>query len=230
LIIFSQNSIFEMIMQRILEPEVMDTVAEAVEYDAMDFTAVNLAFAQLALQLCPQKGTILDLGTGTARIPILMAQQSSQLQIIGIDLSENMLKIGRENVNRAGLTNQIQLEKVDAKNLPYLDAQFDGVISNSIIHHLPDPLPCLQNIKRVLKPNGGLLLRDLLRPENTDIWNHLVQQYAADCNDHQRQLFRDSLQAAFTLEEVEQMIQQAGLEDVKVYQSSDRHWTAERGF
>jgi hypothetical protein len=42
-------------MQRILEPEVMDTVAEAVEYDGMDFTEVNLAFAQLALQLYPNK-------------------------------------------------------------------------------------------------------------------------------------------------------------------------------
>jgi ubiquinone/menaquinone biosynthesis C-methylase UbiE len=217
-------------MQRILEPEVMDTWAEAVEYDAMDFTAVNTAFAQLVLQLLPQQGTILDLGTGTARIPILVAQQSPQLNIIGIDLSENMLKIGRENVNSAGLNHQIKLEKVDAKNLSYLDQQFDGVISNSIIHHLPDPIPCLKEIKRILKPNGGLLLRDLLRPENTETWEHLVREYAADCNDHQRQLFRDSLQAAFTLEEVEQMIKMAGLEEIKVYQSSDRHWTAQRDF
>jgi ubiquinone/menaquinone biosynthesis C-methylase UbiE len=208
----------------------MDTVAEAVEYDGMDFTEVNLAFAQLALQLLPQQGTILDLGTGTARIPILIAQKSAQINIIGIDLSENMLKIGRENINSAGLNHQIKLEKVDAKNLPYLDTQFDGVISNSIIHHLPDPLPCLKEIKRVLKPKGGFFLRDLLRPENPTIWDNLVKQYAADCNEHQRQLFRDSLQAAFTLKEVEQMIQQAGLEGVKVYQSSDRHWTAERGF
>ncbi len=217
-------------MQRILEPEVMDTVAEAVEYDAMDFTAVNAAFAQQTLHLCPEQGMILDLGTGTARIPILIAQQRSQLNIIGIDLSENMLKIGTENVSRAGLADQIKLEKVDAKNLSYSDNKFDGIISNSIIHHLPEPIHCLKEIKRVLKPNGGILLRDLLRPENPVIWDNLVEQYAAECNDHQRQLFRDSLQAAFTLEEVEQMIKQAGLERVKVYQSSDRHWTAERAF
>lgn len=215
-------------MQRILEPEVMDTVAEAVEYDAMDFTAVNTAFAQLAIALCPQTGTLLDLGTGTARIPILIAQQSAQLNIIGIDLSENMLKIGRENINNAGLTERIKLEKVDAKSLPYSEQKFDGIISNSIIHHIPEPLSCLTEIKRVLKPNGSLLLRDLLRPATVELRDYLVKQYAADCNDHQRQLFSDSLQAAFTLAEVEQMIQQAGLTGVKVYQSSDRHWTAER--
>ncbi|MGB3535293.1 MAG: class I SAM-dependent methyltransferase [Microcoleaceae cyanobacterium] len=215
-------------MQRILEPEVMDTVAEAVEYDAMDFTSVNTDFAQLAISLCPENGTILDLGTGTARIPILIAQQRQRLNIIGIDLSENMLKIGSENVSRAGLNAKIKLEKVDAKNLDYSDRQFDGIISNSIIHHLPDPLPCLKEIKRVLKPNSSILLRDLLRPENTETRDNLVEEYAADCNPHQRQLFRDSLQAAFTLKEVEQMIQTAGLEGVKVYQSSDRHWTAER--
>ncbi|MGB3403688.1 MAG: class I SAM-dependent methyltransferase [Microcoleaceae cyanobacterium] len=217
-------------MQRILEPEVMDTVAEAVEYDSMDFTTVNTAFAQVAIDLCPPQGTLLDLGTGTARIPILIAQNSSQLNIIGIDLSENMLKIGRENINRAGLNDRIKLEKVDAKSLPYLDQQFEGVISNSIIHHIPDPLLCLTEIKRVLKPNGSLFLRDLLRPETEEIRDDLVKQYAADCNDHQRQLFSDSLQAAFTLEEIEQMILQAGLTGVRVYQSSDRHWTAERHF
>jgi ubiquinone/menaquinone biosynthesis C-methylase UbiE len=217
-------------MQRILEPEVMDTLAEAVEYDSMDFTAVNMAFATQAIDLCPPTGILLDLGTGTARIPILIAQKSAQLNIIGIDLSENMLKIGRENINRAGLNERIKLEKVDAKSLAYSDQQFDGVVSNSIIHHIPDPLLCLTEIKRVLKPNGTLFLRDLLRPETEEIKENLVKQYAADCNDHQRQLFSDSLQAAFTLAEIEQMILQAGLTGVKVYQSSDRHWTAERSF
>lgn len=217
-------------MQRILEPEVMDTIAEAVEYDAMDFTTVNMAFATQAINLCPPQGTLLDLGTGTARIPILIAQKSAQINIIGIDLSENMLKIGRENINNAGLTERIKLEKVDAKSLPYSDQEFDGIISNSIIHHIPEPLSCLKEIKRVLKPNGTLFLRDLLRPATVELRDYLVKQYAADCNDHQRQLFSDSLQAAFTITEVEQMIQQAGLTGVKVYQSSDRHWTAERAY
>lgn len=216
-------------MKRVLEPEVMDSWSEAVEYDSMDFLEVNRAFAEQAIAVLPKsKGMVLDAGTGTARIPILIAQHKPGWQIIGIDLSENMLKIGESNIKAAAVSNQVELALVDAKKLPYIDGQFDLVISNSIVHHLGDPLPFLCEVKRVLKPGGGIFLRDLQRPKNEADRDRLVEEYAGDCNQHQKQLFRDSLQAAFTLEEVQEMLNQAGLGDVKVYTSSDRHWTAEQ--
>lgn len=144
-----------------------------------------------------------------------------------IDLSANMLKVGSQNVEKARVRSQISLELIDAKAMPYPDNSLDMVISNSIIHHLPDPLPFLQEVKRVLKPNGAIFLRDLLRPEKLEISDNLVELYAADCNSHQKQLFSDSLQAAFTLGEVEEMMQNAGLDGLRIYESSDRHWTAE---
>ncbi|MGI0489435.1 class I SAM-dependent methyltransferase [Pantanalinema rosaneae CENA516] len=217
-------------MQRVLEPEVMDTWEEAVEYDAMDFVEVNTAFTDRAIALGLAAGLVLDAGTGTARIPIMIAQRCPQWQIIGIDLSKNMLKLGQENVNQAGLQAQITLECVDAKQLPYPDRQFDAVISNSIIHHLPDPLPFLQELKRVLKPNGGILLRDLLRPQDEVTVDQLVAAIGPEYNPHQRQLFHDSLCAAFRLEEIQDLFDAVGLLDVQVYQSSDRHWTAERAW
>ena len=215
-------------MQRITEPEVMDSPQEAIEYDAMDFLEVNTAFAESALALCPPTALILDAGTGTARIPIIMCQRRPQWQIIGIDLAQSMLEIGRQNVEQAGLQQQIKLELVDAKQMPYPDAYFDMVISNSIIHHLPNPLPFLEELKRVLKPNGAIFLRDLMRPNSQEILEEIVNKYAADCNEHQKMLFRDSLHAAFTLDEINELMQQASLENVHIYQSSDRHWTAER--
>lgn len=215
-------------MQRITEPEVMDSPQEAIEYDAMDFLEVNTAFAESAISLCPETALILDAGTGTARIPIIMCQRRPQWQIIGIDLAQSMLEIGRKNVEQAGLQQQIKLELVDAKQMPYPDAHFDMIISNSIIHHLPNPLPFLQEIKRVLKPNAAIFLRDLLRPNTTEIVEDIVKKYAADCNEHQTKLFRDSLHAAFTLDEIKELMQQANLENINIYQSSDRHWTAER--
>ncbi|MEO6863672.1 MAG: methyltransferase domain-containing protein [Microcoleus sp.] len=215
-------------MQRVLEPEVMDTWEEAVEYDSMDFTEVNVAFAQSAIALGPMCGKILDAGTGTARIPIAIAQMRPAWELTCIDLSANMLKVGLENLEKAGVRSQINLELIDAKAMPYRESYFDMVISNSIIHHLPDPLPFLQEVRRVLKPNGAIFLRDLLRPLNETIRNNLVEMYAGDCNSHQQQLFSDSLQAAFTLDEVETMLETAGLEGLRIYESSDRHWTAER--
>ncbi|MBD0345792.1 MAG: class I SAM-dependent methyltransferase [Coleofasciculus sp. Co-bin14] len=217
-------------MQRVLEPEVMDTPEEAVEYDAMDFTEVNTAFADRAIQLGTSTAKVLDAGTGTARIPILICQRCPQWQITAIDLAQSMLQIGTKNVKEAGLEQQITLELIDAKQLPYPEGQFDMVISNSLIHHLPDPLPFLKELKRVLKPNGAILLRDLIRPPSEEVINTLVEGIGAEYDEHQKMLFRDSLHAAFTLDEVNQLISDAGLEDVKVYQSSDRHWTAERAF
>jgi ubiquinone/menaquinone biosynthesis C-methylase UbiE len=215
-------------MQRITEPEVMDSPQEAIEYDAMDFLEVNTAFAESTLNLCSETALILDAGTGTARIPIIMCQRRPQWQIIGIDLAQSMLEIGRKNVEQAGLQQQIKLELVDAKQMPYPDAHCDMVVSNSIIHHLPNPLPFLQEIKRVLKPNGAIFIRDLLRPNTPEIVEDIVINYAADCNEHQTMLFRDSLHAAFTLDEIKELMQQANLENINIYQSSDRHWTAER--
>jgi ubiquinone/menaquinone biosynthesis C-methylase UbiE len=215
-------------MQRITEPEVMDSLQDALEYDAMDFLDVNRAFAERAIELGPPQGLILDAGTGTARIPILMGQMRPQWHIIGIDLAQSMLQVGQTNVEQSGLQEQIKLEFVDAKQLPYPDAHFDMVVSNSLIHHLPTPLPFLVELKRVLKPNGAIFLRDLMRPNSLETLEVIVEREAGNSNDYQKGLFRDSLYAAFTLDEINELMQQAGLVGVNVYQSSDRHWTAER--
>jgi ubiquinone/menaquinone biosynthesis C-methylase UbiE len=217
-------------MERILEPEVMDTWQEAVDYDTMDFTEVNTAFADATISYGPTNGIILDVGTGTARIPIIIGQKRPQWQITAIDLSVNMLKIGQQNITAAGLENQITLGLVDGKNLPYPDQYFDMVISNSIVHHLPDPMSFWQSVKRVLKPAGGLFIRDLFRPANMALTDQLVSQYAGNENERQQLLFRDSLRAAFTLEEIATMVEKVGLTDCQLTQSSDRHWTLARQY
>jgi ubiquinone/menaquinone biosynthesis C-methylase UbiE len=215
-------------MNRILEPEVMDTWLEATAYDAMDFESVNTAFATDAIDLDPHAIKILDVGTGTARIPILMCQQRSQYLITGIDLAQSMLIIGQRNVEEAGLNQRIRLERVDSKRMPYPDLEFDMLVSNSLVHHLPDPLSFFQEVKRLVRPGGALLIRDLIRPENDTIVNSLVAKIGEGYDTHQQQLFRDSLNAALTLTEVQELIDRVGLAQVKLVQSSDLHWTIER--
>jgi ubiquinone/menaquinone biosynthesis C-methylase UbiE len=215
-------------MNRILEPEVMDTWLEATAYDAMDFESVNTAFATDAIDLDPHAIKILDVGTGTARIPILMCQQRPQYLITGIDLAQSMLIIGQRNVEEAGLNQRIRLERVDSKRMPYPDLEFDMLVSNSLVHHLPDPLSFFQEIERLVRPGGALLIRDLIRPENGTVVNELVAKIGEEYDAHQQQLFRDSLNAALTLVEVQELIDRVGLEQVKLSQSSDLHWTIER--
>jgi ubiquinone/menaquinone biosynthesis C-methylase UbiE len=113
----------------------------------------------------------------------------------------------------------------------YRDGMFDAVISNSIIHHIPEPREVLRESIRVTKPNGLLFFRDLLRPPDDGEIARLVELYAADCNEHQQMLFRDSLRAALTLAEVQSLVTELGFPAATVQVTSDRHWTwfARRG-
>jgi ubiquinone/menaquinone biosynthesis C-methylase UbiE len=218
-----------MALQRILEPEVMDTERDALEYDAMDFAEVNLAFVLRAAELAPAEGTVLDLGTGTARIPVLFLQRCrAPLAVHAVDLSSEMLRIGLRHVHEAGLDDRITLQCADAKRLPFPDGAFDMVISNSLVHHLPEPGGFVHEVARVVRPGGGIFLRDLLRPESPEELDELVRRYAGDADAYQQKLYRDSLHAALTIPEVRALIADAGLEGVDVLRSSDRHWTAER--
>ena len=220
---------------RVLEPEVMDTETEAVDYDAMDHGAVNRVFVDdflAAWQAAAACGSmadgetdVLDVGTGTAQVPIELCRRDETFAVMAIDLAAEMLKVARRNVALAELEPRIRLDRVDAKSLPFADRSFDAVISNSIVHHIPDPVLVLAEMRRVLRPGGLLFVRDLLRPPDAATVDCLVETYAGDANGHQRQMFRDSLHAALTLQEVEVMLSAAGLPDAVPTQTTDRHWT-----
>jgi ubiquinone/menaquinone biosynthesis C-methylase UbiE len=214
-------------LARVLEPEVMDTPDDARDYDAMDHSAVNATFAADFLARwggCADR--ILDVGTGTAQIPIELCKRCGfTSQVTAIDLADHMLALARRNVAAAGFDGQIRIEKADAKGFRYRDGEFEGVISNSIIHHIPEPFDCLAEVHRVCADGGLLFVRDLFRPPDEDTLRRLVATYAAGCNAHQTQLFADSLRAALTIEEVRELVGRLGYAAETVRATSDRHWT-----
>lgn len=212
-------------LPRVLEPEVMDTPEEARAYDAMDHSEVNRRFVDDFQAAGPVAGEILDLGTGTAQIPIELCQRDPEARVLAIDLSVSMLDLARGNVEIASLMSQIMLDRVDGKGLPYADGRFSAVMSNSIVHHIPEPLAVLQEAWRVLSPGGLIFIRDLLRPGSDDETRHLVDTYAAGATSHQRQLFEDSLRAALSLAEIRSLVAAIGPTAESVQQTTDRHWT-----
>jgi ubiquinone/menaquinone biosynthesis C-methylase UbiE len=212
-------------LSRVLEPEVMDSAEEARDYDAMDHSTVNRLFAADFLAFWRGDGPILDVGTGTAQIPIELCRQSATARVTAIDLAEHMLALGRENVRRAGLAERIKLERVDAKQMPYKSASFAALISNSIVHHIPEPKKVLAEMVRVTRPGGVLFVRDLLRPPDQATLDHIVRTYAGDANAHQQKMFADSLHAALSLAELRDMISSLGVDPDHVRRTSDRHWT-----
>jgi ubiquinone/menaquinone biosynthesis C-methylase UbiE len=212
-------------LQRIPEPEAMDTYEEAVEYDSMDHAEVNRVFVTDLLATGAIKGDVLDLGTGTGQIPIELCQRTEDVRVMGIDLAASMLDQARINVELETLTDRIMFDLIDAKTLPYDDGRFDVVMSNSIIHHVPDPLPVMAEAVRVAKSGGVVFFRDLMRPVDETSLARLVANHAADCNELQTKMFSDSLRAAFTVREIQELVVELGLEKNTVAATSDRHWT-----
>ncbi len=226
---------------RVLEPEVMDSREEAHDYDDMDHSEVNRVFVRDLLLAANDLLTehrlkldageevrdleVVDLGTGTAQIPIELCRLTENLRVVGCDLATNMLDLAIMNIDIAQFRHRISLSHCDAKDLPHQDERFPIVMSNSIVHHIPEPLMALREGVRVLAPNGVIFIRDLLRPENDGEVERLVETYAQGCNDHQRAMFDASLRAAFRLDEVREMVNSLGFPAHEVQATSDRHWT-----
>jgi ubiquinone/menaquinone biosynthesis C-methylase UbiE len=223
-------------VKRILEPELMDTVRDAEEYDAMDFSEPNTTFAVAALGLLGKGSSpeILDVGTGTADIPVRMLERNPKLRVLGVDLAKEMIHVAIGKVASAGFSEQCRLQVLDGKSLPFKADHFDMVMCNSTVHHIPEPLVLFKEMARVVKKDGALIVRDLMRPETMDEAWTIVRRAAAGEHIRQQQLFFDSLCAALTLGEVRDLAQRAGLLDgvdkarVRIAPCSDRHWTLER--
>jgi ubiquinone/menaquinone biosynthesis C-methylase UbiE len=203
----------------------MDSAEEARDYDSMDHAHVNQLFVSDLLSVCSDFATLLDVGAGTAQIPIELCGRHPNARVVAIDMAAHMLDIGRRNVAAAGLTERIDLQLCDAKKMPFADRSFDGVISNSIVHHIPAPFAVFAEMARVVKPGGVLFVRDLLRPIDEAALAWFVKSYAGDATAHQQKMFADSLHAALTLEEVRGMVTRLGFDAATVEQTSDRHWT-----
>ena len=80
-------------IRRVLEPEGMDSDEEARDYDAMDHRAVNAAFCQDLEALTPDLGATLDVGTGTALIPVAICGRHPDARVIAVDLARSMLTV-----------------------------------------------------------------------------------------------------------------------------------------
>lgn len=213
-------------LQRTLEPEAMDDDAEARAYDAMDHATVNRSFIADLLRAWGGYGQVLDVACGSAWLPIDLCRVVSTAEVLGVDLSEAMLRLGRDNVRAAGLSHRIRLERGDAKRLSFAAATFGAVICNAAIHHLPQPELALAEMARVASPGATIFVRDLFRPASDADVVRLVDLYAgAEADERQKAMFRASFHAALTLDEVRALVAGLKFDPGTVQVSSDRHWT-----
>ena len=116
-------------------------------------------------QLAPYKPqTMLDIATGTGDFAIMAAQMLKPQQLIGADISEGMMDIGRKKVKAQGLDEIISFAKEDCLALSYDDASFDAVTAAFGIRNFADLDKGLSEMCRVLKPGGHLSIVELTTP------------------------------------------------------------------
>ena len=108
--------------------------------------------------------SILDIATGTGDMAILANELLHPSEIIGIDISDNMLKIAKEKISQRKMSDTIKLINADSESLPFSNNHFDAVISAFALRNFEHLEQSVSEMFRVLKPNGKLVIIDLCNP------------------------------------------------------------------
>lgn len=212
-------------MERVLEPELMDNPEQALAYAQADFEEENQGFVNRFLASYPDQtdGHVLDLGCGPADIPIRLARALPGCRLTAVDGSAPIIRLAEEAVRTAGLAERITLRCERFQTLALPEAA-DAGISNSLLHHLPNPLTFWYALKKLVKPGSPVLVMDLLRPESSEAALAIVDRYAADESPILRRDFYNSLLAAFTEDEVAAQLAELNLSRLLIDVPDDRHW------
>jgi len=212
-------------MERVPEPELMEGAAQAAAYASADFGGPNTLFCeQLKARFeLPADARWLDLGCGPADIPLRLCRVHPGWRIVAVDGSQAMLVHARRRVHQQGLASQIELVEGLLGRLALPERAFDGVLSNSLLHHLHAPDLLWHEAVLRARPGAMVLVMDLLRPPHEDAVRQLVADYAGDEPAVLQHDFAASLRAAFTLDEVKDQLARARLPQLHVERISDRH-------
>ena len=212
-------------MDRVLEPELMDDPEQAKAYAAADFSQENQGFVNRFREYFPdfKEGNVIDVGCGPGDIPIRLARALPTCRITGIDASAPMVHLAERAVQEAGLSERITLRCERFQDTAGAN-QADAGISNSLLHHLPNPLLFWNKLRRLVKPGSPILVMDLLRPESPEEAQAIVDRYAAGESDILRRDFYNSLLAAFTEDEVTTQLARMNLTRLLIDLPDDRHW------
>ena len=216
-------------MNRILEPELMDNPEQAQVYASANFADENQSFVDRFLQSHGhelENAHVVDLGCGPGDIPIRLVKTHPTLRVTGIDASQPMIDIALHTVAEAKLR-----ERIELRCQRFQDAKFstpvDAIISNSLAHHVPNPLQFWYAIKTLAKPGAPVFVMDLIRPESIEEAQAIVEQYASDEPTQLRQDFYNSLLAAFTEDDVAAHLAELNLSRLLLDVPDDRHWIVE---
>jgi demethylmenaquinone methyltransferase / 2-methoxy-6-polyprenyl-1,4-benzoquinol methylase len=133
------------------------------------------AMVDAVVSASPAPQRVLDLATGTAGVALMLADRSDA-GIIGVDLTEQMLRGGQARVQQAGRTDRIDLVCGRAEQLPFPDATFDAMTFTYLLRYVTDPAATLRELARVVRPGGVISSLEFYVP-SPPVWLPLWRLY-----------------------------------------------------
>lgn len=230
-------------LPRVPEPEVMDDSNEVRAYSSASAEAylstVDDSFVEHALRLIGSaSGWAIDLGCGPGQIVRKLSVRLPQWKFVGVDRSQTMIRGAVETSPFPGRSRDLEAASSrvrntcfllgDANSLPFPDASFDLILSNSVLHHIGDPARLLAEIRRVARPEAAILLRDLRRPSRIGYPFH-VRWHGRHYEGLMYKLYCDSVHAAYTCRELTAMLRSAGIPGARLFTQGFTHLGIERG-
>ena len=134
-----------------------DSVTDQFDYFTERLTR-PLASRLISLAKITPHENILDIGTGTGVVALQAAQLIDSGKVTGIDLSEEMLAKAKNKAARLKVEQKVHFIQMDAESLNFDDEKFDAVVSLFALLHFPEPLTALEEIYRILRPGGRMVI------------------------------------------------------------------------
>lgn len=141
----------------------------APTYDALNHGLslwIDKRWRRKVVRMLPKADRVLDVAVGTADLTIEMLKQAKAEQVVGIDLSKEMMAIGEQKVERMGYEKQVEFVFGNAQQMPFEDASFDGVTCAYGCRNFSDLEAGLREMYRVLKPGGQVTILEFSYPKN----------------------------------------------------------------
>lgn len=170
-----------MMKRKPLEIGVFENIEVAKRYDRESRTRtqhVSKNFVSVAKKWGIRGGKALDVGTGTGLLAIELARGIPGLEVIGLDLSDVVLELARDNARKSEVSSRVTFEHGDAEEMPFEDGTFDLVMSSNTLHLIENPVRMFDEIQRVLKPTGGFFISDLRRSWLGILTKHIRASYS----------------------------------------------------
>jgi ubiquinone/menaquinone biosynthesis C-methylase UbiE len=177
-------------------------------------------FMRKVLRKGIKSGRVLDIGTGSGLLAIELAKvKDCHFDIVALDISNDMISKARENARRAGVSDKITFVVATAAALPFADDSFDLVISYASLHHWFKPVAIFNEIARVTKETGFVVIRDNKRVYQNPVWKAIIWSVSRFMNRRHRENWPKAILASYTVPEVREILGQSRLSGYKV--SSD---------